>query len=81
MATTTADINGQSKACTPDRDHIEEFTNVVTRCLPVFYRMALRRLGNVADVEDAVQDALLSAYRFGPVQGVGEDSSVWRWNI
>jgi RNA polymerase sigma-70 factor (ECF subfamily) len=63
MATTTVSINSQSEASTPDRDHIEEFTNVVTRCLPALYRIALRRLGNIADAEDAVQDALLSAYR------------------
>jgi RNA polymerase sigma-70 factor (ECF subfamily) len=30
---------------------------------PVFYRSAFRYLGNVADAEDAVQDALLSAYK------------------
>jgi len=63
MATTTVDINSQSEAPTSDREHFEEFTSVVTRCLPALYRIALRRLGNVADAEDAVQDALLSAYR------------------
>jgi RNA polymerase sigma factor (sigma-70 family) len=63
MATTTVDINSQSEASTPDRDRFEEFTDVVTRCLPVFYRIALRRLGIIADAEDAVQDAFLSAYR------------------
>lgn len=40
----------------------QEFTSVVERHLPCFHRMALRHLGNVADAEDAVQDALLSAY-------------------
>jgi RNA polymerase sigma-70 factor (ECF subfamily) len=63
MTTTTTDINNQSEASIPDRDHIEEFTNVMTRCLPAFYRIALCRLGNISDAEDAVQDALLSAYR------------------
>ena len=63
MTTTTADINHQSEASIPDRDRFEEFTNAVTSCLPVFYRIALRRLGDIADAEDAVQDALLSAYR------------------
>jgi len=63
MATTTVDINSQSDVSTPNRDHVEEFTSVVTRCLPVLYRIAFRRLGNIADAEDAVQDALLSAYR------------------
>jgi len=31
--------------------------------LPYFYRCALRVLGNAADAEDAVQEALLAAYR------------------
>ena len=31
--------------------------------LPMFYRRAFRFLGNPADAEDAVQDALLSAYK------------------
>lgn len=30
---------------------------------PLFYRTAFRQLGNAADAEDAVQDALLSAYK------------------
>ena len=37
--------------------------DVLTRCLPSFYRNAYRHLGNAADAEDAVQDALLSAYK------------------
>src|SRR6267143_4440665 len=36
---------------------------VLSRCLPSFYRKAYRHLGNAADAEDAVQDALLSAYK------------------
>ena len=63
MATTTVDINRQSEAYTTNQDHFEEFTSAVTRCFPVLYRIAFRRLGNIADAEDAVQDALLSAYR------------------
>jgi len=40
-----------------------EMRDVLTRCLPAFYRNAYRHLGNAADAEDAVQDALLSAYK------------------
>ncbi|QNI34605.1 RNA polymerase sigma factor [Alloacidobacterium dinghuense] len=63
MTIARVDINHRSKASSPDRDHIEEFTRVISRLLPAFHRIALRRLGNIADAEDAVQDALLSAYR------------------
>jgi RNA polymerase sigma-70 factor (ECF subfamily) len=37
--------------------------DVVARNLPMFYRIAFRYLGNVPDAEDAVQDALVSAYK------------------
>lgn len=40
-----------------------DMQDVLSRCLPSFYRRAYRYLGNVADAEDAVQDALLSACR------------------
>src|SRR5215475_4158530 len=36
---------------------------VLAQRLPSFYRTAYRFLGNSADAEDAVQDALLSAYK------------------
>src|SRR5258708_34495727 len=41
----------------------QEMQSVLSRSLPSFYRRAYRYLGNAADAEDAVQDALLSAYR------------------
>ena len=37
--------------------------DVFLRYLPLLYRTAYRYLGNAADAEDAVQDALLSAYK------------------
>jgi RNA polymerase sigma-70 factor (ECF subfamily) len=40
-----------------------EMQDVLSQCLPSFYRRAYRYLGNAADAEDAVQDALLSACR------------------
>src|SRR6202035_2823350 len=40
-----------------------EMQDILSRYLPSFYRRAYRYLGNVADAEDAVQDALLSAYK------------------
>jgi RNA polymerase sigma-70 factor (ECF subfamily) len=40
-----------------------DMQDVLSRYLPSFYRRAYRYLGNAADAEDAVQDALLSAWR------------------
>ena len=41
----------------------QEMQDVLTRSMPLFYKRAYRYLGNAADAEDAVQDALLSACR------------------
>ena len=40
-----------------------ELQDAFSRCLPLLHRTAYRYLGNVADAEDAVQDAVLSAYK------------------
>jgi len=40
----------------------ETFGNILSSGLPSLYRAAYRLLGNTADAEDAVQDALLAAY-------------------
>ena len=40
-----------------------EMLSVVSHCLPSLHRYAYRFLGNRADAEDAVQDALLAAYK------------------
>jgi RNA polymerase sigma-70 factor (ECF subfamily) len=42
---------------------VEEMREILSRRLPAFYKAAYRHLGNAADAEDAVQDALLSAYK------------------
>jgi RNA polymerase sigma-70 factor (ECF subfamily) len=42
---------------------VDELGEILARRLPAFYRAAYRHLGNAADAEDAVQDALLSAYK------------------
>lgn len=50
--------------------------DVVARNLPMFNKRALRYLGNVPDAEDAVQDALLSAYRhWGQFRGQAQIST------
>jgi RNA polymerase sigma-70 factor (ECF subfamily) len=40
-----------------------EMQDVLSRYLPLFYRKAYRQLRNEADAEDAVQDAMLAAYK------------------
>jgi RNA polymerase sigma-70 factor (ECF subfamily) len=42
---------------------IGELQEAVSRNLPIFYRRAHRYVGDPHDAEDAVQDALLSAYK------------------
>ena len=41
---------------------IQAFEQILSSDLPYFYRKAYQLLGNAADAEDAVQDALLAAY-------------------
>jgi RNA polymerase sigma-70 factor, ECF subfamily len=43
--------------------NIGELQDAVSQHLPLFYKRAYRYLGNSYDAEDAVQDALLSAYK------------------
>jgi RNA polymerase sigma-70 factor (ECF subfamily) len=58
-----------------------EMQGVLSRSLPAFYRRAYRYLGNAADAEDAVQDALLSAYRnLGQFKGQAQ-MSTWLTTI
>src|SRR5579863_7063765 len=40
----------------------QQLEQILTNGLPPLYRRAYRILGNAADAEDAVQDALLAAY-------------------
>jgi RNA polymerase sigma-70 factor, ECF subfamily len=45
------------------RGPAQELRSILSTRLPALYRSAYRLLGNAADAEDAVQDALLAAYR------------------
>jgi RNA polymerase sigma-70 factor, ECF subfamily len=62
MATTAPDIHGQGVAVQSYQDKVQRLTDVIGRHLARFRRIALRPLGNIADAEDAVQDAFLSAF-------------------
>src|SRR6266700_6940938 len=46
-----------------DQSAARELQRVLSLSSPSFYRCALRLLGNRADAEDAVQEALLVAYK------------------
>jgi RNA polymerase sigma factor (sigma-70 family) len=61
-----ADVHTQTAQYTDladDHSAARELQKVLSLRLPSFYRRALRLLGNGADAEDAVQEALLAAYK------------------
>jgi len=62
-------------------ERAQELDGVVSRYLPMFYKRAFRFLGNTTDAEDAVQDALLSAYKhLGQFRGQAQ-LSTWLTTI
>jgi RNA polymerase sigma-70 factor (ECF subfamily) len=62
-------------------DYQNDFEGLIPRYSPVLFRVALRRLRNVEDAEDAVQDALLSAYKhIGQFEGRSQ-LSTWLTRI
>ena len=58
----TIDAAGGRKLGIPQRGD-KRLEALLSRYSPALYRIALRKLGNVEDAEDAVQDALLSAFK------------------
>ena len=82
MASTIANVHCKQEAPVHSyRAEVDEFTDVVERRLSAFRRQALRRLGNVADAEDAVQDAYLAAYRSIASFRGGSRLSTWLGRI
>ena len=59
----------------------QQFDDVVSRYLPFLHRMAFRKLGNAVDAEDAVQEALLSAYKHLDQFNGGAKMSTWLTTI
>jgi len=82
MSAITAFIEGEPTVCRGVfGERAEELDRVVSRHLPMLYKRAFRFLGNVPDAEDAVQDALLSAYRhLGQFRGQAQ-LSTWLMTI
>ncbi len=56
-------VVGEGVALGAAKPPFAEMLSVVSHCLPSLYRYAYRQLGNKTDAEDAVQDALLAAYK------------------
>jgi len=64
MGTAVADFEGAPEALAHHHQSgVEELTNTFVDRWQSLYRIAMRQLENVADAEDAVQDAFLSAYK------------------
>jgi RNA polymerase sigma-70 factor (ECF subfamily) len=60
----TEDVGQEARVDVPnDENKTGEMQEALSRYMPRFYRSAYRQLGNAADAEDAVQDALLAAYK------------------
>lgn len=62
MQSTNARVEAGEFAEIPRQVVSEKFGHILSSGLPSLYRGAYRLLGNAADAEDAVQDALLAAY-------------------
>ena len=59
----TEDAGQETYVDVPINGNRTEMQEALSRYLPRFYRSAYRQLGNAADAEDAVQDAMLAAYK------------------
>jgi RNA polymerase sigma-70 factor (ECF subfamily) len=63
MQALASHIGEQQLAVHTREQNAGELQDVVSRYLPTLYRRAYRYVGDPHDAEDAVQDALLSAYK------------------
>jgi RNA polymerase sigma-70 factor, ECF subfamily len=60
----TIEIGSEPKEAAPvRRHHGDALTDVLSKYSPMLYRLAFRKLGNAEDAEDALQDALLLAFK------------------
>jgi len=78
MATTAAELPGIHEGVNAIRlGALEEMTTLMADRLSYFHRIALRRLDNRADAEDAVQNAFLSAWKHLDKFKGGAKMSTW----
>jgi RNA polymerase sigma-70 factor, ECF subfamily len=63
MQATEAYIGSEQRLAVHPEASTRKMNDVLAGCLVSFHRRAYRYLGNTADADDAVQDALLSAYK------------------
>src|SRR5499425_2010924 len=61
VAATAIQVNPEPMGVGSSENRVHELTDVIARHSQGFFRIALRHVSNIADAEDAVQDALLSA--------------------
>src|SRR5438309_4079061 len=82
MSAITTFIEGEPTLCPGvPGERSQELDCVVSQFWSMFYKRALRLLGNASDAEDAVQDALLSAYKhLGQFRGQAQ-LSTWLTTI
>ena len=79
--TNTVAAGEQRSRMSSNSSNARQLDEVLSRYLPSFQRMAFRKLGNSADAEDAVQDALLSAYKHLDQFRGGAQMSTWLTTI
>ena len=76
MQTTATYLGNEQDIDIPTPEKTGELQDALSRCLPLLHRTACRYLGNAADAEDAVQDALVSAYKhLGQFKGQAQMST------
>ena len=72
---------GQNLTVHIHEQNLGSLEDAVSRYLPTLYRMAYRYVGDPQDAEDAVQDALLSAYKhLGQFKGAAK-MTTWLTSI
>jgi RNA polymerase sigma-70 factor (ECF subfamily) len=81
MQTTITSDAGERPPMNSNGTNAQQFDHVLSRYLPSLHRMAFRKLGNAVDAEDAVQEALLSAYKHLDQFNGGAQMSTWLTTI